>query len=202
MTALPPYAAADGPFCNDPAGSGASAAVRFSRGAFFGMDKTLIPDIYVDRYSDISPQMLLDMGIKGLLADVDETLVPHGLRTPTPELVAWLGALRAAGIRVCILSNNSQHRIRPFADSVGLPFMCRCFKPNLSAAKKALAVLRLQPSEVAVIGDQIFTDLRMAVRLGAKSILTDPLGEEYTAFVRLKRLKEKKYKRLYRKTAL
>lgn len=166
------------------------------------MDKSLVPDIYIDSFNSVSPELLKTMGIKGLLADVDETLVPHGQRSPTPELISWLGDLRAAGIRVCILSNNSVRRVQPFAESVGIPFIGRCFKPRISAAKKALAVLNLNACESAVIGDQIFTDLRMAVRLGVRCILTEPLGRKSTVYVRFKRLKEKKYKKIYEKTDL
>ena len=85
------------------------------------MPFSLIPDRVLDRYSDVTPQLLESCGVKLLLCDLDYTLAPKSLPKPDGALLAWLESCRRSGVTVMILSNNrSSRRWRPSAGNWGL----------------------------------------------------------------------------------
>ena len=90
-----------------------------------------------------------------------------------------------------IISNNSAERVRPFAESLGLPFIEKSAKPLPKGFRRACARLGVSPRETAVIGDQIFTDVVGGNLIGARVFLTEPLGPETDGFIKFKRHLEK-----------
>ena len=145
------------------------------------------PTFEVASYKDITPTLLQAHGIRGLISDVDDTLVPHGQRTPTPELLAWLETMRAAGIPVCLISNNHYPRVSAFADPLRLPFLHDAMKPRTHCLDLACGVLNVPKDAVALLGDQIMTDWKAADRFGIRSVLVNPVTNGGGWFVRMKR---------------
>lgn len=126
------------------------------------------------------------------MLDVDNTLTLHDDPTPDPDIARWLEEMRAAGIPMVIVSNNSEERVAPFAKILGLPFVADGEKPKTGGMERAAKVLGgLRPEEMAVIGDQIFTDVWGGNRFGAVTILVAPLGPEIVPFIKFKRVLEK-----------
>lgn len=160
-----------------------------------------VPDLYAGRFSEFTPEVLLRRGVRGLFADVDETLVGHGDLTPTDEVLSWLDALKAAGITVVLVSNNSKRRAAPFAAACGVPFLYRAHKPSARALDLALCALCLQPTESALLGDQLYTDVGAARRAGMQALLVDPIkGKRRHVFVDLRRrLWEKDIRKSFKK---
>ena len=113
---------------------------------------------------------------------------------PPDALTAWLKNLKNAGIRVCIISNNRRRRVEPFARQLGVGFFCNAFKPRPYFYLKGLEVLNVPKEECVVIGDQLFTDVKGAKRCGIRAFLVDPVGEETTLFIKIKRYFEKREK--------
>ncbi len=118
---------------------------------------------------------LWQAGYRGLLFDVDNTLVPHGADS-TPEVDALFARLRRIGFRCLILSDNGPDRIRRFLTNIDADFIDNAGKPRKRGYREALRRLELPPQQVLMIGDQVFTDVLGANRCGIPSILVRYIG--------------------------
>ena len=128
----------------------------------------------------ISPEMLREMGVRGLLLDIDNTLTTHDNPVPAPGVENWVARMKAAGIALRLVSNNHPPRVEPFARRLGIPCICEGKKPLSSGFRRAM-------------GDQIDTDILGANWSRVKSIYVPPMELEKTAFFRFKRLMEKPF---------
>ena len=120
----------------------------------------------------IKPEDIKNSGAKAVLIDADNTLAFHDSQQPYPGVTGWIKDIIAAGIPMIIISNNSAERVRPFAESLGLPFIEKSAKPLPKGFRRACARLGVSQRETAVIGDQIFTDVVGGNLIGAKVFLT------------------------------
>lgn len=157
------------------------------------------PTLYLDRITGLSLSQLEAWGIKGLILDVDNTLTTHDNPIPDPAIRRWLEEAAAAGIRMIILSNNHPPRVKPFAEILGLPFTADAAKPLSGGYRRATQELGLSKEEVAVVGDQIFTDILGGNLFGIRSVLVQPIQPEENWFFRLKRRLEGGILRSYEK---
>ena len=149
------------------------------------------PDVYFKSITDITPALLRSWGVRGLILDVDNTLTTHDNPTPAPAVLRWLDIMRDHDIKMIILSNNTPQRIKPFAKALGMGFTADAKKPLPSGFKRAADELGLSKSEVAVVGDQIFTDILGGNHWGARTILVKLMQPEATRFFRIKRRLER-----------
>ena len=164
------------------------------------MLKNLMPDGMFDRFCDITPELLNKMGIKALLLDIDNTLVTYDDPEPTAEVMAWLSAMEAAGIKAAFVSNNeSPERVDTFNRGLGLYATSRSKKPLPTGFRRAMRALGVKPCECLSVGDQIFTDVWGAKNAGAKAFLVPPIKDRTDWFFRLKRKLEAPIIRRYRK---
>ena len=141
------------------------------------------PTIVFERITCITPEFLGARGLRALILDVDNTLTAHGSQELPPDVAAWLDTMRAAGVKLTIASNNMPGRVAPFAKRVGLPSPF-----GLRRARRAMGVSR---REVALVGDQIFTDALGANLYGIPVLLVQPMRQDTKATIRLKRALEK-----------
>lgn len=142
----------------------------------------IYPSIYA-----IDLDLLKKKGIKALIFDLDNTLVEWGSPVAHAELVAWFNHLEEEGFRACLLSNNYPPRVQFFATALGIPAIHRAGKPRRRSFRAALELLGAAPSEAAVIGDQLFTDVFGGNRLGLHTILVPPLSRREFIGTRLVR---------------
>lgn len=149
------------------------------------------PQYRFQNVMQIKPEDIKNSGAKAVLIDADNTLAFHDSQQPYPGVTGWIKDIIAAGIPMIIISNNSAERVRPFAESLGLPFIEKSAKPLPKGFRRACARLGVSPRETAVIGDQIFTDVVGGNLIGAKVFLTEPLGPETDGFIKFKRHLEK-----------
>lgn len=148
------------------------------------------PDLWVGSVTDISIAPLEAQGIRGLILDLDETLVAAIEHTPTPEVEAWIERMKGA-FSLYILSNNRcSERVRHVAARLKIPFSHRARKPLRQGFDVALVAMGLQPEQVAIVGDQIFTDILGGNRLGAFTILATPIAPESKPWRQAMRLVE------------
>lgn len=152
--------------------------------------KFLYPDLLYEKIEDIDLSLLKDKGIKGFILDIDNTLViPH---TPADERAkAFVKKILDAGFKACIVSNNIPERAKAFADGVGLDWVCDGNKPSAKPFILAVEKLQLKNEEIAVVGDQIFTDVWGGNRQNMTTILVNPVCNKENYFVKFKRLLEK-----------
>lgn len=131
------------------------------------MKHLLTPQFVFETIYEITPDFLTRHAIRGCLIDLDGTLVSRHAPLGNDRLRAWLAELRQAGIRPLLLSNNNGSRVRIFAESVGLDWQGRAFKPLGRGFRSGAARLGLPMEQIAVIGDQIYTDTLGGNRVGA-----------------------------------
>lgn len=166
----------------------------------------LVPDFYYDTVYDVTPEMLIKRGIKGIILDIDNTLVPYEIPEPTDEVRAWLGLMTDSGLKIAFVSNNHPPRVELFNRTLSFPAFPDSGKPLKKSCLEALLAMDCRASEVAIIGDQVFTDvLAGGIAKMNTTVLVKPIKDKKTLFFRFKRLLEKpvihKYKRREKRRA-
>ena len=154
------------------------------------MFRCFFPDEYVDSTYVIDFEKLYKEGIRGVIFDIDNTLVPHG--APADERAIRLFArLRSIGLDYCLISNNQLPRVKPFADAVQAKFVEDAHKPSRKNYLKAMKLMHVDLDSCIFVGDQIFTDVYGAKRCGMRTILVKPLHPKEEIQIVLKRYLEK-----------
>lgn len=144
------------------------------------MLKIFYPKVYASSLVEIEPEFLEKLGVKGILLDLDNTIVRRDSTRFTKEVAEWLGNLRARGFKLGIVSNNSRQRVGDVAGLLKIPAVHRAVKPLSLPFRRAMNMLGTTPSETALIGDQIFTDIFGGNLCGLYTILVVPLeGKEF-----------------------
>ncbi|ASS74753.1 HAD family hydrolase [Tumebacillus algifaecis] len=156
------------------------------------MLKQLIPDLYVESVFHIDLDELAARGVKGIITDLDNTLVGWDQPDATPKLIEWLDHVRDTyGIKVCVVSNNKNHRVEQFSKPLNIPFIGRARKPKRAPFLRALDVLNTKREETVVIGDQLFTDVLGGNRMNMYTILVVPVAEKEWVGTKVLRMMER-----------
>lgn len=137
--------------------------------------KLLTPDVYVDSVFQIHLDKLKEKGIKGLIIDIDNTLVGWDTKSASEKTKTWLLNLKKEGFEVCLVSNNTEDRVVVFNEELKLPAIHRATKPRTQPFKRAMEKIGTNKKNTAVIGDQIFTDVLGGNRAGLYTILVVPI---------------------------
>lgn len=156
------------------------------------MYKRFLPNEYVKDIFHIKAHDLKAKGIKGIITDLDNTLVEWDRPDATPEIVAWFLEMKNAGILVTIVSNNQEPRVKTFSDPLGIPFIAQAQKPFNKAFKRARKQMGLKKEEIVVIGDQLLTDILGGNRKGLYTILVVPVASSDAAITRFNRRIERR----------
>ncbi len=151
----------------------------------------LLPDLSLNNIFEINFDQLEKQGIKGIITDMDNTLVPWSDRTVYPRLADWFSDLKNRDFRLAIVSNNSRDSGGQLARELGIPAIWSAIKPRRRAFRKALHLMQLKPEQVAVVGDQIFTDVLGGNRIGLYTILVQPISEKEFIWTKLMRVMER-----------
>ncbi len=155
------------------------------------MAKLFIPDYYVEELLNVDWTFLKGLGVRHIYLDIDNTLELHGARLAGDRTQQICQDILEAGLGLSVLSNAATERARAFCAPLGLDYLGQAAKPLTSRMREHMEGLGLQAEEVALVGDQIFTDLWCARSLGAKAILAQSLGGEEGFWLRVKRQLEK-----------
>lgn len=138
----------------------------------------LCPSQMVDDIQQIDLQGLWAKGIRGIITDLDNTLVPWNDNSVMPEVFEWIEQAKNTGFKVCIVSNNNLKRGEEISEQFSVPAVWQAVKPRRGAFRKALEIMKLDPSQAVVVGDQVFTDVLGGNRLGLHTILVTPLDKK------------------------
>ena len=163
------------------------------------MFKFFMPYKLYDNVYQIEFDELAAKGIKGLIFDIDNTLVSYKQPTPTDEVIALLQSLREKGFKVCFVSNNTQERVELFNQELNLPAFANAKKPLKKSMISALEVMKISPTQAAIIGDQLFTDVCAGKRIKILTLAVAPIEPVETLFFKVKRALEKPIIKKYRK---
>lgn len=151
-----------------------------------------LPDDHVKDIFEITPQKLKEKGIKGIITDLDNTLVEWDRASATPRLIEWFDEMKQHDILVTIVSNNQKKRVSSFSDPLSIPFIYQARKPMTRAFKRALTVMKIDKNEAVVIGDQLLTDVLGGNRAGFHTILVVPVAQSDSFFTKFNRILERK----------
>ncbi len=154
------------------------------------MFQAFYPKEYRDSTYTTDFQKLYQEGYRGILFDVDNTLVPHGAPA-TEESVELFRRLHEMGFSTCLISNNKEPRVTPFADAMETPYVYKAGKPKRSGYQKGMEIMGTGTQNTLFIGDQLFTDVWGANRAGLYSILVKPIDPKEEIQIVLKRYLEK-----------
>lgn len=144
------------------------------------------PDNEIDSAYDLDYEGLYEKGYRGIIFDIDNTLVPHG--APADDKAVELFArLHKIGYGTLLLSNNKEPRVKMFNDRVGSRYIFKAGKPGRDGYEKAMELLGTTPENTLFVGDQLFTDVWGAKRAGILSILVKPIHPKEEIQIVLKR---------------
>ena len=153
------------------------------------------PDLRLATLVELDAGRLADLGVDGVLLDVDETLVPAGVHEPSAAVGEWVAQVRARGLRVAGVSNGAPKRVADVARAVGIPAVSLAGKPWPGTFRRAAARLELPPHRVAMVGDQWFTDVLGAYLAGLRTVQVTPLSDGGLPHTRLLRRVERRLER-------
>ena len=151
----------------------------------------LCPRLILNSLYDLKPNELKELGIKGIIFDLDNTIIPWDSQHMSTEMMEWLHRLIAEGFQLCLVSNNMGNRVKTIAEIFGIPFVSRAYKPAKSGFRQAVVSMKLPPNQVAVVGDQLFTDILGGNRLGLFTIWVTPLSAKEFIGTKITRQLEK-----------
>lgn len=160
--------------------------------------KNWYPTKYFDKKEDIPIKRYYDMGYRGILFDIDNTLVPHDEPVDAAAEL-FVKQLKDIGFRICLISNNDEERVRLFADPLQVQYAYKAWKPARRGYLQGMEILGTDVSNTLFVGDQIFTDIWGANRTGMYSILLEPINPREEIQIILKRIPEKLVKWCYRR---
>lgn len=134
-----------------------------------------MPKYRFKRVLDITVSDLHKMGAKAVALDIDNTICNDGKETCINGLEDWLAKVQSAGIKVMIISNAIPPRPRRIAERLGLPYLCFARKPFAHKLRRGAKILGVETHEMAMIGDQLFADIKAANKCGAIAVRVEPL---------------------------
>ncbi len=137
--------------------------------------------------------------IRGVIFDIDNTLVTHDTPTPPEEIKEYFNFLENIGIKIAIVSNNHKERVDEFCKELGYTYIARAWKPFKKNLNRIKIDFNLPPEEICLVGDQIFTDIYGGRRMRFYTVLVTAVGKNETKLVAFKRVFEQLVLREYRK---
>ena len=156
------------------------------------MNFPLLPIMRTDALTDLTPEFLHRKGIRLLMLDFDNTIVPYTTNIPTQRMQIWLQTMAASDIRLCVVSNSKKDRVRVFCAEYGIDCITHAKKPFSKGIRQCLAKYGIAADACALVGDQIFTDTLGANCTGVKSILVKAI-DNHNIWLKLRHVAEKPF---------
>ena len=155
------------------------------------MKKFFKPNLYELSIFDIDLEKLKEIGIKGFIFDVDNTIVPYDTPLPDEKIKNWFKKIEEMGFLSYIASNNNKGRVEHFASELNIGFMPKANKPLTKNLKQISKKMGISPKETAMIGDQLFTDMLGGNMAGMFTVLIEQISPVEGKFIKFKRIFEK-----------
>ena len=156
------------------------------------MNFPLLPVMQTDALTDLTPEFLHQKGIRLLMLDFDNTIVPYTTNIPTPLMENWLQTMLASDIPMCIVSNSKKDRVKVFCAAYGMDCITHARKPFSKGIRQCLAKYDLPAKHCALVGDQIFTDTLGANCCGVCSVLVKAINN-HNFWLKLRHVAEKPF---------
>ena len=153
------------------------------------MPFSLLPTYRTEAITDLTPEQLEQKGIRLLMLDFDNTIVPYTTNTPTPEMDGWLKRMVASSVQICVVSNSRKDRVKIFCNEYGIDCITHAKKPGTKGIRECLEKYGLPKESCALAGDQIFTDTLGARRAGIRAILVRAI-DNHNIWLKLRHVAE------------
>lgn len=158
----------------------------------------LFPVRYFDKKEDIPFALYYEKGYRGVMFDIDNTLVPHDC--PIDDTTkAFINQLKEIGFSICLISNNDEERVKLFAEPLEVDYIYKAWKPARKGYEDGMKKIGTTVDNTLFVGDQIYTDIWGANNANIYSILLDPIDPKEEIQIILKRIPEKFVKWRYRR---
>ena len=151
-----------------------------------------MPNLYVKSIYEIDIDELVARGVKGIITDLDNTLVGWDTAHPTEEVKTWFKVLSQRGITVTIVSNNNAERVSQFSETLNVDYIFKARKPMGKAFRHAQKRMQTKQTETVVIGDQMLTDVFGGNRSGLYTIMVVPVKSTDGFITKFNRMIERK----------
>lgn len=145
------------------------------------------PKWHLKSVLEIDENFIKENHLRGFILDLDNTLSMHGSPAAEYGVTDWLKKMKALGMKMTVVSNNTKKRVEPLARDLGLDYISFGCKPLTIGITKALKQMHLPKKSVALVGDQIFTDVLGGNLKGVPTVLVEPFHLENTFTFKLKR---------------
>ena len=155
------------------------------------MKNPMMPDYMFRTFDEITPAFLTSLGVKAILADIDNTLAPYEQPEPDQRIKGWIASLAEVGIGIAFVSNNDWDRVNLFNRTLGVPAYAKSGKPFKKNLVKAMNDLGGTLETTVMLGDQLLTDALAGHNLGVKCLIVPPIRDKKNAFFKFKRWLEK-----------
>lgn len=138
----------------------------------------LKPDYLIFSPFTLTVEMFRAKKIKGIIMDVDNTIISWRDKIVSEEVKQWFRELKSSGIEIVLLSNNTNTRIGPIAQQIEVPFVANAKKPSAYGVKKALEILTMEEQSILLIGDQLLTDISAGKKTAVQTMLVKPMTSD------------------------
>jgi len=159
----------------------------------------LAPDYYYDSVFEIPYNDFWQKNIRTLIFDLDNTLAAYDVQRPTAKVTALVKRLQRIGFKICLMTNNTEKRMRAYNENLNLFAIHGALKPLTVGVNRAMRELGASKNETAIIGDQIFSDVWAGRNAGITTVLVKPVSKKDIITVRWKRYPERIFIKSYLK---
>ncbi|MCQ2418893.1 MAG: YqeG family HAD IIIA-type phosphatase [Clostridia bacterium] len=150
---------------------------------------SFLPKVIFPEVTYLPPEYLLQRGIKLLMLDFDNTMLPYTTNVPSQALLDWISKFQKSSVQLCIVSNSKKPRVRIFSEQYGVDVIQGAKKPFSKGIKACLKKYGVEKSEAALVGDQIYTDVLGANCAGVYSVLVKSI-HNHTFWLKLRHVAE------------
>lgn len=156
------------------------------------MSFSLLPKLMADSLTALTPEVLRLHGIRLLMLDFDNTIVPYTTDIPTEPMVNWLEEMKSSGIQLCVVSNSHKDRVKVFCEAYKIPCITHAAKPGTRGIRECLERYGVPASQAAIVGDQIYTDTLGGNLSGVMPILVHAI-DNHNFWLKLRHIAEKPF---------
>ena len=156
------------------------------------MPFSLLPSVIVKELPDLTPEFLSQRGIRLLMLDFDNTIVPYTTDVPTQRMRDWLKMMQLSNVLLCVVSNSKRDRVKVFCEKYGISCITHAKKPFSKGIRECLERYGVPAENAALVGDQIYTDTLGANCAGITSILVEAI-DNHNFWLKLRHVAEKPF---------
>ena len=156
------------------------------------MSFSLLPKLMADSLTALTPEVLRLHGIRLLMLDFDNTIVPYTTDIPTEPMVNWLEEMKSSEIQLCVVSNSHKDRVKVFCEAYKIPCITHAAKPGTRGIRECLERYGVPASQAAIVGDQIYTDTLGGNLSGVMPILVHAI-DNHNFWLKLRHIAEKPF---------